>query len=180
VLLWRALLDDRAGILNRTFGWSVPWLDEAGSRSLWPYVSILLVNLWLAYPYVFLVASRALRALPAELVDAARLEGATGLGGFRRVTFPLLLPVIAPVLVAAFAFNVASFTLVHLLSAGIGAASPLVRTDLLVNAAWRLAFDTAGGPQLGLAAAVSIVVFIVVALVSAVGVGLARPAEVSR
>ena len=78
--------------------------------------SLLLVNLWLGYPYMFLVCTGALQSIPSDLKEAAHVDGATGFTTFRKITFPLLLTAVSPLLVASFAFNFNNFTLVYLVT----------------------------------------------------------------
>ena len=73
-------------------GIHVPWLFDAS----WAKVSCILVNFWLGFPYFFLVCTGALQAIPDELSEAARVDGASGPQVFRKVTFPLLLVAVAP------------------------------------------------------------------------------------
>ena len=60
----------------------------------------MLVNFWLGFPYFFLVCTGALQAIPDELSEAARVDGASGPQVFRKVTFPLLLVAVALLLIA--------------------------------------------------------------------------------
>lgn len=171
ILVWRGMLGTRFGIVNRTFGWSIPWLDgTAGGEAIWPYVSILLVNLWLGFPYMLLVTAGALRTIPADLKEAALVEGATAFNAFRRVTFPLLLAAVAPLLVAGFVVSFNNFNLIYLLTGGDPpvAGSEIGRTDILLSGAWKLAFGREPG-AFGLASAVSVVIFVLVAAVSVAG-----------
>ena len=80
--------------------------------------SLILVNMWLGYPYMFLVCTGALQSIPSDLKEAAFVDGATGFTTFRKVTFPLLLTAVSPLLVASFAFNFNNFTIVYLLTGG--------------------------------------------------------------
>ena len=52
---------------------------------------MILVSVWLTVPYFFLVSLGALQSIPAELTEAARVDGGSARQVFRKVTFPLLL-----------------------------------------------------------------------------------------
>ena len=67
---------------------------------------------------MFLVCTGALQSIPKDLKEAAFVDGATGLTAFRKVTFPLLLVAVSPLLIASFAFNFNNFTIVYLLTNG--------------------------------------------------------------
>ena len=88
-LVWAGMLNPDFGFVNQVLfgGAKIPWLtNEWLARG-----SILFVNLWMGFPYMFLVCTGALQAIPSELEEAARVDGATAWQAFRRVKFPLLL-----------------------------------------------------------------------------------------
>ena len=108
------------GLFNRTFGFNkwlgidVGWLETPALAMF----SLVLLNLWLGYPYMFLVSTGALQSIPTDLQEAAYVDGATGWTTFRKVTFPLLLTAVSPLLIASFAFNFNNFAIVYLLTNG--------------------------------------------------------------
>jgi arabinogalactan oligomer/maltooligosaccharide transport system permease protein len=163
-LVWRGMLNQQFGVINRWLGTNLPWLDGD-----WlPYFSILLVNTWLGYPYMFLVCSGALQSIPEDLNEAASVDGASGIKRFRLITLPLLLVAVAPLLVASFAFNFNNFNLIFLLTEGRPPVqgSTAGRTDILISYVYKLAFES-GGADYGFAAALSVVIFMIVAAISA-------------
>ena len=117
-MIWAGLLNDDFGVVNKSIlshvGVSVPWLFDAN----WARVSVVLVSVWLTTPYFFLVSLGALQSIPAELTEAARVDGGGAFAVFRRVTLPLLLIVVGPLLIASFAFNFNNFSNVYLLTGG--------------------------------------------------------------
>ena len=118
---------------------------------------------------MFLVCTGALQGIPEDYVEAARVDGATGFKAFRKITFPLLLIAVAPLLIASFAFNFNNFNLIFLLTEGRPPVqgSDAGRTDILISYTYKLAFVGARGQDFGFAAAVSVVVFMLVAAISA-------------
>ncbi|HAJ34591.1 MAG TPA: ABC transporter permease [Chloroflexi bacterium] len=77
--------------LIRAFGGSdIPWL----SNPFWAQVAIILIDIWQWTPFVFLVSLAALQGLPADLFEAAEVDGASGWQSFRRITLPLMAPVL--------------------------------------------------------------------------------------
>jgi arabinogalactan oligomer / maltooligosaccharide transport system permease protein len=164
-LVWRGMLNQQFGVVNRWLGTNLPWLDGD-----WlPYFSILLVNTWLGYPYMFLVCSGALQSIPEDLTEAASVDGAGGIKRFRLITLPLLLVAVAPLLVASFAFNFNNFNIIYLLTEGRPPiqGSTAGRTDILISYVYKLAFAGGRGVDYGFAAALSVVIFIIVAAISA-------------
>ncbi len=169
-LVWQGMLNQQFGVINRWLGTNLPWLTgSTGADWYLPYISILLVNLWLGYPYMFLVCLGALQSIPADLQEAAQVDGASGWKRYRFITLPLLLIAVAPLLVASFAFNFNNFNLIFLLTEGNPPVqgSDAGRTDILISYVYKLAFESGGGADYGFASAVSLLVFIIVAGISA-------------
>ena len=167
VLVWQGLLNDEFGVINQSLGTDIPWLFDAN----WAKVSCILVNVWLGFPYWFLVCTAALQAVPEELTEAARVDGAGPIQAFRRVTLPLLLVVTAPLLIASFAFNFNVFNNIYFLTGGgpYGVEQSVAgSTDILISYTYKLAFSAGSGGQYAIAAAVSIFIFFIVAGISAV------------
>ena len=167
LLVWAGLLNDDFGVVNKLLGTSIPWLFDP----TWAKVSVLLVSVWLTFPYFFLVAMGALQSIPGELVEAARVDGAGPLQVFRKVTLPLLLVAVAPLLIASFAFNFNNFNNIYLLTGGGPPSedgSVAGGTDILISYTWKLAFEAGKGTDYGLASAVSILIFFIVAAISGV------------
>jgi ABC-type sugar transport system permease subunit len=90
-------------------------------------VSILIVNLWLGFPYMFLVTTGAIQAIPDDIQEAGRVDGAGVWQIFRHIKFPLLLVSVAPLLISSFAFNFNNFNLIYMLTGG-GPASRTPRS----------------------------------------------------
>lgn len=174
ILVWRGMLNVHFGVINHMLvavfgsGARVPWLQNA----MWAKASVLLVNLWLGYPYMMLISLGALQSIPGSLYEAARVDGATWWQRFWKITLPLLLMPLAPLLIGAFAFNFNNFTLIYLLTEGgpaiAGSVTPAGATDILISYTYNLAFAGERGNQLGLAAAVSVLIFLIVATISAI------------
>ena len=167
-LVWQGMLNQRFGIINDILNADIAWLRDPTLAK----VAILLVNLWLTFPYMFLIATGALQAIPDELQEAARVDGATSFQVFRRVTFPLLMVTLAPLLIAAFAFAFNNFNIIYYVTGGlppiVGAETPAGHTDILISYTFRLAFEGRRGADFGLAAAIASLIFIMVATVSAI------------
>ncbi|WP_113702922.1 ABC transporter permease subunit [Nonomuraea lactucae] len=175
LLVWRDMFNRDFGLINQLFGLNVDWLGQPGTARL----AVVLVNLWLGFPYMFLVTTGALQAIPRELTEAASIDGATPWHGFRKVTLPLLLVALTPLLISSFAFNFNNYNAIALTSEGgpFPAENPQVgATDLLITYTFRLAFG-AGGAQFGFAAAISVFIFAIVAVISAVAFRRTRRQE---
>ncbi|MFY1598075.1 ABC transporter permease subunit [Micromonospora sp. WMMD737] len=175
LLVWRDMFNTDFGLINNLFGLGVDWFGETWSARL----AVLLVQLWLGYPYMFLVTTGALQAIPRELTEATSVDGASPFQSFRAVTMPLLLVAISPLLIASFAYNFNNFNAIQFVTEGgpFPADNPTAgATDLLITYTYRLAFG-AQGAEYGLAAAVSIFIFAIVATVSAISFSRTRKQE---
>ncbi|MHA7176991.1 ABC transporter permease subunit [Arthrobacter sp. Sr24] len=169
-LVWSGILNPQFGWLNQTLlgGAEIGWLTDP----ILAKISVLVVNLWLGFPYMFLVCTGALQSLPAELDEAARMDGAGAWRVFRSIKLPLLLVSIAPLLIASFAFNFNNFNVIYMLTGGGPRFEDTTRdigsTDILITLVYKVAFGQGTGRDYGLASALAIVIFIIVATVSAV------------
>ncbi|GIF13343.1 ABC transporter permease subunit [Actinoplanes teichomyceticus] len=175
LLVWRDMFNTDFGLINNVLGTGVDWLGTGLTAQL----AVLLVQLWLGYPYMFLVTTGALQAIPAELTDATRVDGAGPFQSFRQVKLPLLLVALTPLLISSFAFNFNNFNAIYLTTEGgpFPADNPSNgATDLLITYTYRLAFGGSGA-QYGYAAAISIFIFLIVAVVSAVSFRRTRAQE---
>ena len=179
-LLWKGMMNTDFGIINQIIGTNVDWLGQTSSSAFWlPKLSVLIVNLWIGYAYMFLVTTGALTAIPTDLKEAAFVDGASGFTAFRTVILPLLMVSVSPLLIASFSFNFNNFTLITLLTdGGPFPGSPIDggNTDLLITYTYRLAFGTSN-QMLGFASAVSMLIFVIVAGISAYSFRLTKRLE---
>jgi ABC-type sugar transport system permease subunit len=170
VMVWRGLLNPELGVINRTleslFGWSPAWFTDP----FWAKFAILSINLWLGFPYFMLVCSGALQSIPTEIYGAAEVDGANSWQRFRNITFPLLLVAVGPLLVASFVFNFNNFNIIFLFNGGgppiAGASTQAGHTDILISYVYNLAFSGGRDAQYGFAAAITMIIFVVVAVIT--------------
>ncbi|MFI6318439.1 ABC transporter permease subunit [Nonomuraea sp. NPDC050556] len=175
LLIWRDMFNRDFGLINQLLGLNVDWLGTPSTARF----AVILVNLWLGFPYMFLVTTGALQAIPRELTEAASIDGAPPWHAFRKVTLPLLLVALTPLLISSFAFNFNNFNAIRLTTDGGPFSVDSVQvgaTDLLITYTFRLAFGT-GSAQFGFAAAISVFIFAIVALISAVAFRRTRKQE---
>ncbi|MCX5069171.1 ABC transporter permease subunit [Micromonospora lupini] len=175
LLAWRDMFNADFGLINNLFGLHVDWFGQPWTARF----AVILIQLWLGYPYMFLVATGALQAIPRELTEATSVDGASPWQSFRAVTLPLLLIALSPLLISSFAFNFNNFNAIYLTTEGapFPADNPTNgATDLLITYTYRLAFGGQGA-QFGFAAAISLFIFAIVAVVSAVSFRRTRKQE---
>jgi ABC-type sugar transport system permease subunit len=173
IIMWRGMMNPEFGVVNRfletLFGWAPAWTTEP----FWAKTAILIVNLWLGYPYFMLITSGALQSIPSDIYEAAMIDGATAWQQFRRITLPLLLVAVGPLLIASYVYNFNNFNLIYLFIQGgppiVGAQTQAGHTDILISYVYKLAFESSGrGVQYGLASAISILVFAIVGTITLV------------
>ncbi|MFC4020677.1 ABC transporter permease subunit [Micromonospora sp. GCM10011542] len=175
LLVWRDMFNTDFGLINNLFGVGVDWFGQDWTARF----AVILVQLWLGYPYMFLVATGALQAIPQELTEATSVDGASPWQSFRAVTLPLLLVALSPLLISSFAYNFNNFNAIYLTTEGapFPADNPTNgATDLLITYTYRLAFGGQGA-QFGFAASISLFIFAIVAVVSAVSFRRTRKQE---
>jgi len=164
------------GLFNQNFGEINAILDALlGVRPAWfadPTLAkamILIVNTWLGYPYIMILCTGLIKAIPDDLYEASAIAGAQPLTNFFKITAPLIAKPLTPLLISAFAFNFNNFVLISLLTDGrpdfLNTKLPAGTTDILVSYTYRIAF-TDSGQNFGLAAAISTLIFFMVALMA--------------
>ncbi len=173
VLVWRnGFFNETYGIINKIIlgQWlgldAVRWLGDA----FFAKVSVLIVNIWLGFPYMMLVCLGALQSIPGALYEAASIDGASKFKKFHSITLPLLMTSVTPLLIGAFAFNFNNFTNIYLLTRGGPAMADSLTnagsTDILISYTYKLAFQGERGQDFGYASAIALFIFIIVAGIS--------------
>ena len=137
----------------------------------------------LGYPYFLVLCTGLIKAIPGDLYEASALAGASPWVNFTRITAPLIIRPLTPLLISAFAFNFNNFVLISLLTDGrpdyLNTKLPAGTTDILVSYTYRIAFTDAGA-NFGLAAAISTVIFGLVGVLSLLNLKLTQRQERSR
>lgn len=177
-LVWAGMMNQEFGFINTVLfgGAQIPWLTNAWLAK----ISILIVNLWLGFPYMFLVTTGAIQSIPNELTEAAQVDGAKPFQAFRLIKFPLLLVSVAPLLISSFAFNFNNFNLIYMMTAGgprdVTAGVNVGATDLLITMVYKIAF-VGSTSDYGLASAFSIIIFLLVGTISVIAFRQTRSLE---
>ncbi len=171
ILVFKGLFNQNFGEINAILDWAF------GVRPAWfadPWLArtmILIVNTWLGYPYIMILCSGLLKSIPQDLYEASAIAGASPWVNFTRITAPLIIRPLTPLLISAFAFNFNNFVLISLLTDGrpdfLNTKLPAGTTDILVSYTYRIAF-TDSGQNFGLAAAISTLIFVMVAVMALV------------
>lgn len=170
IMVWSGLLNRDFGFINQVIlgGADVAWLTTPTLAK----VSLLIVNLWLGFPYQFLVCTGALQSLPDEVLEAAQVDGASPIQTFFSIKLPLLMVSLAPLLISSFAFNFNNFNLVYLLTKGGPRFSDtnldVGASDILISMVYKVAFGDMDRLY-GLGSAFAFLIFVIVGFVSWLG-----------
>jgi arabinogalactan oligomer/maltooligosaccharide transport system permease protein len=135
MLVWQNLLNGSFGIVNKTLialhilaeGAVIPWLSDAWLAKF----TCILVNFWAGVPYFMLLVTGTLTAIPADILEAASIDGAGKLQVFRKIILPLVLYQTMPLIIMSFTFNINNFGAIFFLTGG----GPIVSDSTTTSAA---------------------------------------------
>ena len=121
ILLWKT------GIFNSRFGLLNQWLERIGlegqvwlSNDFTAFVSCMIVNLWLALPFMIMIMDGALQSVDKSYYEFAKLNGATVFQSTRMITLPLIKPVIAPAVIITIFTTFKQFDVIFLMTQQTG------------------------------------------------------------
>ena len=154
-------------VLLREFGIigiteSVPFF----TNPLYAKITIICINIWIGVPFTMLSTTGILQNIPAELYEAAKIDGAGAPTIFRKITLPYMIFVMTPNLITSFTGNINNFNVIYLLSGGGPDSMDYYyagKTDLLVTWLYRL---TITQKDYNLGAVIGILVFVILAVLS--------------
>lgn len=179
--VWQTMLNPEYGVLNvwgtRWLGWNRPvdFLNEvSGTLSLFglhlhvptALLTVIAFEIWRYFPFAFLFILARIQALPADLEEAALVDGATPTQRFRHVVLPQLLPVIAVLTVLRFVLTFTKFDDVYLLTGG-GSGTGVVSVRVYDFLTSRGDVGAAAAQALVLAVALGVLVLVYLRLVGA-------------
>ncbi len=160
--IWRLLLSPVWGVADDLLAaigvQSQPWLGL--ETTALPVLSLISVWQWVGIPMMLFLA--ALMGIPDEIVEAARVDGATAWSVFWRIKFPLILPTVGIVGVLTFVGNFNAFDLIYTTQTAL--AGPNFSTDILGTLFYRTFFGfqlQLGNDYMG--AAVAGIMFVIIA-----------------
>jgi arabinogalactan oligomer/maltooligosaccharide transport system permease protein len=151
-LIWKGMFHQQFGVINQVlqmFGApAINWFD----RPFTSFLTVLATNGWLSFPFMMVVSLGALQSIPADLYEAARVDGASRWQQFRAITLPSLRPALVPAVIISVVWTFNMFNIIYLVTAG----EPGGATEILVTQAYKFAFERY---RYGYAAAYSTVIF---------------------
>jgi multiple sugar transport system permease protein len=159
---WRWIYDQQWGLLNHylvSLG-----LTESAVGFLttpdWVWPSILLTATWMWFPYNYVVLLASLQSVPAELYDAARIDGATRVAELRFITLPLIRPVLLVLVTLGLIWSSNDFATVFLLTQGGPGVESMTVPPLIFRTSFRI-YDIGRGAAIGVILMLSGLVFVV-------------------
>lgn len=165
--IWAWMLDLQFGVLQPVISLIAGKPVAVFKNPYWVMPMVAVVTIWWTNGFNVLLFIAGLRNIPAELYEAAALDGATTWQRFRRVTWPLLWPVTALVLTLQLILQLKIFDQIYLLSGG----GPFNSSFVLLLKVYREAFQMNNG---GYASAVATVLFLLIVIVSVLQFQLLR------
>ena len=154
-LIWKVMLDPTLGIVNYLLSLvGIPgpaWLGTVPTAM----PSIIMIDTWWQTAFTFIILSSALKSLPAEPFEAARLEGATPFQTFRHVTLPMLKPVLITIVIFRTIDTLKVFDIIF----GTTGGGPLRATESVQTLAYQTAFKSY---KFGESAAIAVVFSLII------------------
>lgn len=166
---WWKMLDPQYNIFNwlgvqlGLFTQGPNWLGDP----FWAKVAVILVNAWRGTPFFAISILAGLVAIPQDLYDAAKVDGAGPLNRFWHVTLPLLKPILSVVMLFSVIFTFADFDIVWVLTRG----GPTNSTHLFATLAYQTGLVSS---KLGEGAAIALFLFPVLVVIVIVQLHLIR------
>jgi arabinogalactan oligomer/maltooligosaccharide transport system permease protein len=153
-LIWRGMFHQQFGVVNQALallGFTpIAWFD----RPVTSFLTAFATNGWLSFPFMMVVTLGALQSIPADLYEAARVDGASRWQQFSSITLPSLKPALVPAIILSVVWTFNMFNIIYLVTAG----EPDRSTEILVTQAYRIAFQQY---RYGYAAAYSTIIFVI-------------------
>ncbi|MCG5211826.1 carbohydrate ABC transporter permease [Streptosporangium sp. KLBMP 9127] len=172
-IIWKWLFDADAGIINWALNLLPDWLSQlAFGRSDWTgepwlndalsiYLVLIVTVVWASFPFIAVSVLAGLKSIPSELYEAAKVDGSTGFGTFRKITFPLLKPVFSVLVVLSVIWDFKVFTQLFLLAGGTNMPREAFNLSL-----WSYIEAFNPPPDMGLGAAVAVVLTVILLLIT--------------
>lgn len=163
ILAWQGLLNEQYGGINNLlhllgYAENIPWLTNA----FWARTGIIIVNVWLGFPYMMNVCLGGLQAISAEYYEAARIDGASRFQCFQKITLPMVTRLSVPLVISSFASNFNNFGNIYMITQGGPARVDnqfAGYTDILASTTYKM---TTWSNRYELSATFSVLIFLIV------------------
>ena len=154
-LIWKGMFHSQFGAINGLLEFlgleTIPWFSNFWTA----FAANVTTNTWLGFPFMMVVSLGALQAIPGELEEAARMDGAGAVTRFVHVIWPQIKPALVPAVILGSVWTFNMFNIIYLVSGGAPGGS----TEILISEAYKWAFSRQ--EQYGYAAAYATLIFMV-------------------
>jgi multiple sugar transport system permease protein/sn-glycerol 3-phosphate transport system permease protein len=161
-IVWAYIFDPRFGLLAQVLSWfniaSPHWLD----RPEWALPAVIIVYVWKNLGFASVIFLAGLQAIPQDLYDAAKIDGANAWWRFKSVTIPMLSPIMFFLFITSILATFQAFDIIQVMTDG----GPAYATTTLVYYVYQQGFGQ--GANFGRAAAAAVVLFLAMLIVTAV------------
>lgn len=173
ILAWQGLLNEQYGGINNLLrilhlSDGIPWMTDV----FWARVGIIIVNIWLGFPYMMNVSLGGLQSISPSYYEAAKIDGASKWYSFKTITFPLVTRLSAPLIISSFASNFNNFGNIYMITQGGPAREGSQfagSTDILASMVYKM---TTWSNRYELSATLSVFVFIIVGILTLINMNL--------
>ncbi|MFD1319595.1 carbohydrate ABC transporter permease [Micromonospora sonneratiae] len=154
---WMFLFDSNLGLVNEVLG--LPGYNWLYDRSV-AFALVGAVVVWHSFPFVMITLYAGIQAIPSSVLEAAALDGAGAFTTFRRITAPMLRPLITIVVIQSIIWDFKVFTQIYVMTRGGGIAGQ----NMVLNVyAYQKAFASS---QYGLGSAIGVVMTVILLVVT--------------
>lgn len=170
-IMFFSIMTSRGGIITETanslFGVGL----DIKNNTMQTRLALILLQGWLGHSYIFLLTTGVLQAIPKDLYEAASIDGATGIQRTFKITIPLVLFQIAPMLINQYTFNFNNFSIIYLYNQG-GPFNPQVygnlagSSDILISYIYKLTMEN---QYQAIGAAITVFISIILIVISYFG-----------
>lgn len=163
ILAWQGLLNEQYGGINNFLhsiglAYNIPWMTDA----TWARIGIVIVNVWLGFPYMMNVCLGGLQSISPEYYEAAQIDGASKLQCFKSITLPMVTRLSIPLVISSFAANFNNFGNIYMITQGGPARIDnqyAGYTDILASTTYKM---TTWSNRYELSATFSVLIFIII------------------
>lgn len=170
-IMFFSIMTSRGGVIaeaiNSLFNISL----DIKNNTIQTRAALILLQGWLGHSYIFLLTTGVLQAIPKDLYEAASIDGATGFQRTLKITIPLVLFQIAPMLINQYTFNFNNFSIIYLYNQG-GPFNPQVygnlagSSDILISYIYKLTMES---QYQAIGAAITVFISIILIIISYFG-----------
>ena len=115
---WSWMLNSESGVVNSALtAFGLPQVNWLTSPT-WSLTAVIIANIWIGIPFNLVILYSGLQSIPADVFEAAALDGASGWRTFRHITLPLLRPVSAITLLLGFVYTLKVFDIIWIMTRG--------------------------------------------------------------